>query len=170
MTITASNKLLQASVGYLIQEQAGAVVKSDLTISYDIDSAVSSSAVFGYGYAAIIGDNKGARPATSGDTVATLLGFVGFENAGIIDNSGLPNSLYSNVPVLKRGEIYLASSGSLDIGATVGLCIDSTKAAYNKIVDITGGTPTGCTDISTVCSVLKKAANNVCLVQVRVLK
>ena len=169
MTITASNKLLQGSVGYLIQEQVGAVAKDDLSISYDIDSGVSAATVFTYGEPVILGSNKGAAETTSGSGLSDLIGFVKMDNAGIIDGAGIPNTLYSTLPVLKRGAMYLAASGTMDLNAKVGLCVDPAKPAWKTVVDITSGTPTGCIDISTIAKVLKKAANSVVLVDVRVL-
>lgn len=169
MTIANTNSILQSSVGYLIQEQAGAVARDDLSRSYDIDSDVGSTVVFGYGTPVVLGSNKGVQPAASTNVLADIKGFVKMQNAGIIDGSGYPNSIYSNLPILKRGAIYLPSSGSIDLDAKLGLCVDEAKAAWNKIVDITGGTPAGCIDVSTIMNPLQKAANSVCLVDLRIL-
>lgn len=169
MSIARTNKLLQTSVEYQLQEMLGAVAQDRNSRSYDIDSAVVSTVTFGYGNAVVLGANKGAVAVASGDTVGEILGFIKYQNAGIIDNSGYPVSLYTNLPVLKQGVIYLASSGTIDLDATLGLCIDSTKAAYQKVVDITGGTPAGCIDISSIAKVYQKAANSVVAVDVQIL-
>lgn len=169
MSISRTNKLLQTSVEYQLQEMAGAVAQDRNSRSYDVDADNAASVTFGYANAVVLGASKNAIPVTTGKTAADILGFVKYQNAGIIDNSGYPCTLYTNIPVLKQGVIYLASSGVIDLGATLGLCIDSTKAAYQKVVDITGGTPAGCIDISTIAKVYQKAANSVVAVDVQIL-
>lgn len=166
MSVTTNNRIMQSSVGYQIQEQAGAVGQDRLSLSWDIDSDVADNTEFGYGAPVFLGSNSGVVPAAASSTVTILQGFVKYENSGVIDYAGYRKDPYTNLPVLRQGVMYLPASGTVTLSSTPYLQVDATKTGYGKLMATNA---TGCIDVSTVVKVLKPAANNVVLCDIQIL-
>lgn len=161
-----SNRIMQSSVAYQLQEQAGAYAQERLSISYDIDS--DKTTAFTYGDWAVLGTHKGADDISSGSAVGNLIGVVKYESSGIIDETGYlggSSGFYTNVPILKQGLVYVPASGTVDLDSTLYLMVDATKAGYGTVRN---GSATGAIDISSIASVIKKSANSLVLIDLNI--
>jgi len=148
MGITANNSLLQTSVEFIAQEQAGVVAQERLTLSYDIDSNQTTALKYG-DWVGVGGGNKGAALAASTMTVGNILGIIPYLNSGIIDQQGYDDDFYTNVPVLKQGLVYAKCSGNINIDSAVHLLATGV---------VTGASAAGSIDISTIAKIVKKPA------------
>jgi hypothetical protein len=164
MSITLNNSILQRETPLLSQNQKGAVAQDRLSISYDGDTSMADSYVFGFGDWVALGANYQAAKLSATGTLGYLLGIVKYENSGVIDVSGYQqrNGFYTNIPVLKQGVIWVSSYGTVNLGSTLYLYNDSTVANYGKVRN---GNDTGCIDISTIAKVIKvnNSDNLVCI-------
>ena len=161
------NRIMQTNVDYQIQEQKGSVALDLTSISYDIDTTDNTlnTTVFTYGQFVALGTNKGTAPTASSTAVGNLLGVIKYQNSGVIDDGGFKYGTYTNVPVLKKGAVWVAASGAMDLDSTVYLIVDPTKTGYGYVKN---GSATGAIDISTIAKVLKKAANNLVLIDLNI--
>jgi hypothetical protein len=148
MGITANNALLQTSVDYIVQEQAGVVAQERLTLNYDIDSGQTTALKYG-DWVVVGAGSKGAKLAASTNDVEDILGIIPYLNSGIIDQQGYDDAFYTNVPVLKQGLVYAKCSGNIDIDSSVHLLATGI---------VTGASATGSIDISTIAKIVKKPA------------
>lgn len=150
MSVTLNNKILQTSVAYDLQDTVGAIAQNKQTRTYDIDLSYGSTGTFAYGQWVEVSLAKQAAKVAATTPVSSVAGCIGFENAGVIDDAGYSSRIYSTVPVLRQGIIYVASTGTITLGSKLGLMTDPSKTGYNCVVDITASTPSGAIDISTI--------------------
>jgi hypothetical protein len=158
-----TNRILQGSVDYVLQEQSGAVAQERLVMSFDIDADTTTA--IKYGEFVEMGTNKGASKLDASTAVAGLLGVVPYTSSGIINDQGYNDGFYSNVPVLKKGVIYVSASGTIDLDSTLYLQVDPTKLDYGLVRN---GATTGAINISTVAKAVKKQANGLVLIDLNI--
>ena len=166
MTVLNNNKILQTTVDYQIQEQKGAVAVDLLSATFDVDDAEPVPANFTYGEPLFLGPNMGVIHAPATATLANLLGFIKYQNSGVIDAGGYSDSLYQDMPCLKQGTIYIPCTGTMDLDSVVYLIVDPTVTGYQKVVN---GSVAGSINISSLAKVLKKSANDVVLLDLNIL-
>ena len=154
MTIVANNKLLQTTIDYQTQDQNGSLVQDIQSISYDIDDNVASTVVFKAGQFVALGSGKGAIPTASNTAASAILGVVKYQISGTIDSQGYPASMYTNLPILKKGVILVPAASNVDVDAVVNLVID--PAQTTTIGKIYNGSTAGSLDISAFARVVKK--------------
>ena len=164
MTITANNKIMQGSVAYILQEQAGAVSQERLSEAYDIDAQTTTGIT--YGEFLERGPNLGANKIAASSSVGILIGVCPYQSSGIVDDSGYDDGFYTNVPVLKQGVLYVGATGTVDLDSTLYLIVDPTKVGYGKVKN---GSATGAIDISSIAKPLKKSANGLVLIDLNIL-
>lgn len=148
MSITYNNSLLQTSVDFIVQEQAGVVAQERLTLSYDVDSEQTTALKYG-DWVGIGAGSKGAKLAASTMTASSILGVIPYLNSGIIDQQGYDDAFYKSVPVLKQGLVYAKCSGDIDIDSPVHLLATGV---------VTGASATGSINISSIAKIVKKPA------------
>jgi hypothetical protein len=164
MTIAATNKIMQGSVAFILQEQAGAVSQERLSEAYDIDSDQTTGLT--YGQWVERGTHKGANAVDASTNLGMVLGVVPYQSSGIIDDSGYDDGFYTNVPVLKQGVLYVGATGTIDLDSTLYLIVDPNVTGYGKVKN---GSVSGAIDISSIAKPIKKSANNLVLIDINII-
>lgn len=168
MSIKLNATILQTEAPLISQNQKGAVAKDLISLAYDGDTALADDYVFGYSQWLTLGPNNGAIPvAATTPAASSILGIVKYENSGVMDVQGYEqrDGLYTNIPALKDGIIWVESVGTLELSSTLWLYTDPTDTTnYNKVRN---GTAAGCIDISSIAKV-EKVSNSDNLVAIRI--
>lgn len=171
MSIPLTGTILQSETPLIAQNLKGAVAQTIRQLAYDGDTALADEYVFGYSQWVSLGPNKGAIPiAATTPAASAILGIVPNENTGVMDVQGYQqrNGLYTNIPVLKKGMIWVESTGTVDLDATLYLYTDPTDTTnYNKVRN---GADSGAIDISSIASVAKVSnSSNLVLINLDIL-
>jgi hypothetical protein len=170
MSTTLNARILQSEAPLIAQNQKGAVAQDRYTTAYDGDPALADSKVFSYSDWVELTLNGAAGPCAATTPASSLLGVVPFSNDGIIDVTGFQqrNGFYTNLPVLKQGVIWVRSTGTINLGATLYLYVDpSDTTNYGKVRNGTAG---GAVNISTLTQVIKVSnSDNLVLIDVNIL-
>jgi hypothetical protein len=168
MSITLNARILQSEAPLISQNQKGAVAKDLVSLAYDGDVALADEYVFSYSQWLSLGPNKGAIPvAATTPAASAILGVVKYENSGVMDVQGYQQreGLYTNIPALKDGMIWVESTGDLDLDSSLWLYVDPDDTTnYNKVRN---GTDSGAIDISSIAKV-EKVSNSDNLVLIRI--
>lgn len=161
---------MQSETPVIAQDMKGAVAQDRLSLAYDGDTVLADAYVFGYGQWVELGPNKGANPLAATTTVGKVLGVVKYQNSGVMDAQGYEqrNRLYTNIPVLKQGLIWVQSTGTVSLGDTLYLYVDpSDTTNYGKVKN---GSGSGAIDISSVAKVAKVSnSSNLVLIDINII-
>lgn len=171
MSISITPTVLQTGTPFIAQNLKGAVAQNIRQIAYDGDVALADEYVFGYAQWVALGPNKGMIPvAATTPAASSIFGVVPNENTGVMDVQGYQqrNGFYTNIPVLKKGMIWVESTGTVDLDSTLYLYIDATDTTnYNKVRN---GSASGAIDISSIASVAKVSnSSNLVLINIDIL-
>jgi hypothetical protein len=152
---------LQTGVDYMVVARPGGVVtsKPESIDTFEYGTTLTTSNVLGFGRAVVLDTDGGVTLPTVATT--KILGFVTFQNNGIIDYAGyVKGGIMPNVPVLTLGRIYVPvkTGETLVVGDAVSLYV-AAGADFNTVEKTPLAPGADDIDISAQVKVSKPSAN-----------